>query len=123
MIFTRNHPVTPKEVINLFDIGYLGVEKDSNYARDLMNKKRNCFSIREYIQKCMITIWIHSIWPKIISISTGFTLVYITQILCNIVCCNNVLPVDLEDLVRRIDLFNGGHALVIATYLRNQIAE
>ena len=24
----KNHPVTPKEVINVFDLGYFGVEKD-----------------------------------------------------------------------------------------------
>ena len=23
-----NHPITPKEVVNVFDLGYLGVEKD-----------------------------------------------------------------------------------------------
>ena len=26
--YKKNHPVTPKEVINVFDLGYLGVEKD-----------------------------------------------------------------------------------------------
>ena len=24
----KNHPVTPKEVVNVFDLGYLGVETD-----------------------------------------------------------------------------------------------
>jgi hypothetical protein len=24
----RNHPVTPKQVVNIFDLGYLGIEKD-----------------------------------------------------------------------------------------------
>ncbi|HEY6535481.1 MAG TPA: transposase family protein, partial [Candidatus Nitrosocosmicus sp.] len=24
----KDHPVTPKEVVNIFDLGYLGVEKD-----------------------------------------------------------------------------------------------
>ena len=29
MIFIKkNHPVTPKQVVNVFDLGYLGVEKD-----------------------------------------------------------------------------------------------
>ena len=29
MIFIkRNHPVTPKQVVNVIDLGYLGVEKD-----------------------------------------------------------------------------------------------
>ena len=27
-IYNKNHPVTPKEVVNVFDLGYLGVEKD-----------------------------------------------------------------------------------------------
>src|SRR6476659_9238823 len=27
-IYEKNHPVTPKEIINVFDLGYLGVEKD-----------------------------------------------------------------------------------------------
>jgi len=27
-IYKNNHPVTPKEVVNVFDLGYLGVEKD-----------------------------------------------------------------------------------------------
>ena len=33
--FIENHPVTPKQVVNVFNLGYLGVEKDfqSNYPR------------------------------------------------------------------------------------------
>ncbi len=27
-IYKRNHPVTPKEVVNVFDLGYLDHEKD-----------------------------------------------------------------------------------------------
>ena len=27
-IYKENHPVTPKEVVNVFDLGYLGIEKD-----------------------------------------------------------------------------------------------
>jgi hypothetical protein len=27
-IYKKNHVVTPKEVVNVFDLGYLGVEKD-----------------------------------------------------------------------------------------------
>jgi hypothetical protein len=27
-IYKDNHPVTPKEVVNVFDLGYLGIEKD-----------------------------------------------------------------------------------------------
>ncbi len=28
-IYKKDHPITPKEVLNVFDLGYLGVEKDS----------------------------------------------------------------------------------------------
>jgi Helix-turn-helix of DDE superfamily endonuclease/DDE superfamily endonuclease len=28
-IYKKNHPITPKQVITVFDLGYLGVEKDS----------------------------------------------------------------------------------------------
>ena len=27
-IYKMNHPVTSKQVVNVFDLGYLGVEKD-----------------------------------------------------------------------------------------------
>jgi hypothetical protein len=27
-VYKRNHPVTPKQVVNVVDLGYLGVEKD-----------------------------------------------------------------------------------------------
>jgi hypothetical protein len=27
-IYKNNHPVTPKQVVNVLDLGYLGVEKD-----------------------------------------------------------------------------------------------
>ena len=26
--YKKNHPVTPKQVVNVFDLGYLGIEKD-----------------------------------------------------------------------------------------------
>jgi hypothetical protein len=42
-ICKRNHPVTPKKVVNVFDLGYLGVEKD--FSEQLSSipkrKKRN----------------------------------------------------------------------------------
>ncbi len=28
LIYKRNHPITPKEVVNVYDLGYLGVETD-----------------------------------------------------------------------------------------------
>ncbi|HEY6535082.1 MAG TPA: hypothetical protein VIY08_04675 [Candidatus Nitrosocosmicus sp.] len=27
-IYKENHPITPKKVVNVFDLGYLGVETD-----------------------------------------------------------------------------------------------
>ena len=27
-VYKKNHPVTPKEVVTVVDLGYLGVEKD-----------------------------------------------------------------------------------------------
>jgi hypothetical protein len=27
-IYKKNHPITPKQVVNVFDLGYIGVEKD-----------------------------------------------------------------------------------------------
>ncbi len=42
-VYKKNHPVTPKQVVNVFDLGYLGVEKD--YPEQLSalpyKKKRN----------------------------------------------------------------------------------
>jgi hypothetical protein len=42
-ICKRNHPVTPKKVVNVFDLGYLGVEKDFSEQLSSMSnrKKRN----------------------------------------------------------------------------------
>src|SRR4051794_2329386 len=43
-IYKENHPVTPKQVVNVFDLGYLGVEKDfQEQLSDLPCKRqRNC---------------------------------------------------------------------------------
>ena len=42
-IYKKNHPLVPKDVVNVFDLGYLGVEKD--YPEQLSSlphrKKRN----------------------------------------------------------------------------------
>ena len=42
-IYKKNHPVTPKEVVNVFDLGYLGVEKDFPEQLSALpyKKKRN----------------------------------------------------------------------------------
>jgi hypothetical protein len=42
-IYKENHPVTPKEVLNVFDLGYLGVEKDFPEQPSVLpnRKKRN----------------------------------------------------------------------------------
>ena len=40
-IYKKNHPVTPKQVVSVFDLGYLGVEKDfPEQISSLPNKKK-----------------------------------------------------------------------------------
>ena len=48
-IYKENHPVTPKQVVNLVDLGYLGVEKDfPDQLSSLPNrKKRNHETVRK----------------------------------------------------------------------------
>ena len=42
-VYKKNHPITPKQVVNIFDLGYLGLEKD--FPKQLSSlpkrKKRN----------------------------------------------------------------------------------
>ena len=42
-VYKKNHPVTPKQVVNVVDIGYLGVEKDFPEQLSALpyKKKRN----------------------------------------------------------------------------------
>ncbi len=42
-IYKRNHPVIPKQVVNVIDLGYLGVEKDFPEQLSALphKKKRN----------------------------------------------------------------------------------
>ncbi len=46
-IYKENHPITPKQVLNVFDLGYLGIEKD--YPEQLSalpnRKKRNLLQL------------------------------------------------------------------------------
>ena len=48
-IYKKNHPLIPKQVVNVFDLGYLGVEKD--YPQQISSlpnkKKRNLQSSEE----------------------------------------------------------------------------
>ena len=40
-IYKKNHPATPKQVVNVFDLGYLGVGKDfPGQISSLPNKKK-----------------------------------------------------------------------------------
>ena len=40
-IYKKNHPATPKQVVNVFDLGYLGVEKDfPGQISSLPNRKK-----------------------------------------------------------------------------------
>ena len=42
-IYKENHPITPKQVINVFNLGYLGIEKDFPQQLSVLpcKKKRN----------------------------------------------------------------------------------
>ena len=44
-VYKNNHPVTPKQVVNVIDIGYLGVETDFPEQLSALpcKKKRNQF--------------------------------------------------------------------------------
>ena len=40
-IYKENHPATPKQVVNVFDLGYLGIEKDfPEPLSSLLNRKK-----------------------------------------------------------------------------------
>jgi hypothetical protein len=42
-VYKKNHPIIPKDVLNVFDLGYLGVEKDFPEQLSVLpnRKKRN----------------------------------------------------------------------------------
>jgi len=48
-IYKENHPLTPKQVVNVVDLGYLGIEKD--FPRQLSStpnrKKRNLLQLSQ----------------------------------------------------------------------------
>lgn len=47
-IYKKNHPATPKQVVNVFDLGYLGVEKDfPQQLSSLPNRKNRNQKISE----------------------------------------------------------------------------
>jgi hypothetical protein len=40
-IYKNNHPLVPKDVVNVFDLGYIGIEKDfSEQLSSLPYKKK-----------------------------------------------------------------------------------
>ena len=39
-IYKENRPATPKEVVNVFDLGYLGIEKDFPQQLSSLSSKR-----------------------------------------------------------------------------------
>ncbi|HXT83023.1 MAG TPA: transposase family protein [Verrucomicrobiae bacterium] len=52
-IYKNNHPVTPKQVVNVFDLGYLGIEKDfPEQLSSIPNRKKRNMDLsveeREY---------------------------------------------------------------------------
>jgi hypothetical protein len=51
-IYKNNHPVTPKEVVNVFDLGYLGVEKDfPDQISSLPNRKKRSLKLSQKEKK------------------------------------------------------------------------
>ncbi|HXT83970.1 MAG TPA: transposase family protein [Verrucomicrobiae bacterium] len=49
-IYKNNHPVIPKEVVNVFDLGYLGIEKDfpdQLSALPFKRKRNRCITRRK----------------------------------------------------------------------------
>lgn len=48
-IYKKNHPMTPKQVVNVFDLGYLGVEKDfpEQLSSIPKRKKRNLLQLSQ----------------------------------------------------------------------------
>jgi hypothetical protein len=40
-VYKKNHPVTPKQVLNVIDLGYLGVEKDFPEQLSTLPHKKN----------------------------------------------------------------------------------
>src|SRR3954452_24184176 len=47
-IYKKNHPITPKQVVNVFDLGYLGVEKDlPEQLLSLPNRKKKSMELSQ----------------------------------------------------------------------------
>ena len=47
-IYKKNHPITPKQVVNVFDLGYLGVEKEyPNQLSSLPNRKKRSMKLSQ----------------------------------------------------------------------------
>jgi len=52
-VYKKNHPVTPKQIVNVIDLGYLGVEKDFPEQLSALPYKRK--KIASYLQRKNIT--------------------------------------------------------------------
>jgi hypothetical protein len=56
-VYKKNHPITPKQVVNVYDLGYLGVEKDfpeqlsSHYHIKRREIKTSCLKKKKSITK------------------------------------------------------------------------
>jgi len=47
-VYKKNHPVTPKQVLNIFDLGYLGIEKDfPEQLSSIPNKKKRIMELSQ----------------------------------------------------------------------------
>ena len=47
-IYKENHPTTPKEILNVFDLGYLGIEKNFlQQLSSLPNRKKRSMELSQ----------------------------------------------------------------------------
>jgi len=63
-IYKKNHPIVPNHVVNVFDLGYLGVEKD--FPEQLLStpnrKKRNLLQISQHQKKNTVCNMLKKEW-------------------------------------------------------------
>ena len=51
-IYKKNHPTTPKQVVNVFDLGYIGVEKDfPDQKSSIPNRKKRSQKDLSHVEK------------------------------------------------------------------------
>jgi len=54
-IYKKDHPVTPKEVVNVYDLGYLGVENDfPEQLSSLPYRKKRSLELSQEEKECSV---------------------------------------------------------------------